>query len=148
MVFLRNEYSHATIRRIAIGVFCMLVPQAVTASDDGSAPVLLWPDGVPGAVGETDQDRPALFVHRADKQNSVGTAVIVCPGGGYGALMMSYEGHEVAEWFNSFGVTAFVLRYRLCPRTVIQLHFTMFNEPFGMSGLTPTSMAWRRIVSA
>jgi acetyl esterase/lipase len=39
-------------------------------------------------------------------------AVIVCPGGGYGHLAMDHEGHQVAEWLNSFGVTAFVLRYR------------------------------------
>ena len=41
------------------------------------------------------------------------TAVIICPGGGYGALMMDYEGTEIAEKFNKLGVAAFVLKYRL-----------------------------------
>ena len=38
--------------------------------------------------------------------------MVVCPGGGYGGLAMSYEGIELGEWFNSFGVAAFVLKYR------------------------------------
>jgi acetyl esterase/lipase len=94
---------------LAFGQYCL-------AAEGQPPSVLLWPDGAPGAVGETDADKPVLFVHTAKPQESVGTAVIVCPGGGYRALMMSYEGHEVAEWFNSFGVTAFVLKYRLSPR--------------------------------
>ena len=42
--------------------------------------------------------------------------MIVCPGGGYGALAMNHEGRQVANWFNALGVTAFVLKYRLGPR--------------------------------
>jgi acetyl esterase/lipase len=45
-----------------------------------------------------------------------GTAVIVCPGGGYQNLSMEKEGSDVARWLNSIGVTAFVLRYRLGPK--------------------------------
>lgn len=75
--------------------------------------VLLWPAGVPNAKGDTAADQPQLFIHKAPADKSVGAAVIVCPGGGYGGLMMSYEGHEVAQWFNEFGVTSFVLKYRL-----------------------------------
>ncbi len=39
-------------------------------------------------------------------------AVVVCPGGGYGGLAMNHEGKQIADWFNSFGVAAFVLDYR------------------------------------
>jgi acetyl esterase/lipase len=42
-----------------------------------------------------------------------GTAVVVCPGGGYEILSWVKEGVEVAQWLNSFGVSAFVLKYRL-----------------------------------
>jgi acetyl esterase/lipase len=42
--------------------------------------------------------------------------VVVCPGGGYAGLAISYEGQEVAEWLNSLGVDAFILKYRLSPR--------------------------------
>jgi acetyl esterase/lipase len=45
-----------------------------------------------------------------------GTAVVVCPGGGYQNLAMEKEGFDIARWLNSLGVTAFVLQYRLGPK--------------------------------
>jgi acetyl esterase/lipase len=44
-----------------------------------------------------------------------GSAVIVCPGGGYSHLA-NHEGQPVAEWLNSLGITAFVLKYRIGPK--------------------------------
>lgn len=79
-------------------------------------PLPLWPDGAPGAVGDTPKDQPRIHLHRVDAATANGTAVIICPGGGYGGLAMSYEGHEVAAWFGSFGVTAAVLEYRTAQR--------------------------------
>jgi acetyl esterase/lipase len=89
---------------------------AFAADADKPKRELLWPKGAPGAVGTTDKDKPALTAHLppADKRN--GTAVIVCPGGGYRHLAISYEGHEVAEWLAQRGVAGFVLEYRLAPR--------------------------------
>lgn len=75
---------------------------------------LLWPEGAPGAVGNEDVDKPSLTIYPAVQPN--GAAVLICPGGGYVHLAMDHEGRQVAEWFNSFGVTAFVLKYRLAPR--------------------------------
>lgn len=75
---------------------------------------LLWPDGAPGAAGDQELDKPSLTLFRAAQPN--GASVLVCPGGGYGMLAMDHEGKQVAEFFNSFGVTAFVLKYRLGPR--------------------------------
>lgn len=75
---------------------------------------LLWPEGAPGAVGTEDADKPALTIYPAVQPNGAG--VLVCPGGGYVTLAMDHEGKQVAEWFNSIGVTAFVLKYRLGPR--------------------------------
>lgn len=80
------------------------------------APQLLWPEGAPGAVGTDDADKPALWVFLPPAEKAVGTAVVVCPGGGYGHLAFGHEGKEVADWFNQLGVAAFVLRYRLAPR--------------------------------
>ena len=77
---------------------------------------LLWPDGAPGAVGSDDTDKPAVWVHKPSADKANGAAVIICPGGGYRNLAMTYEGHEVADWYNEYGVTAFVLRYRLAPK--------------------------------
>ena len=76
----------------------------------------LWPNGVPGALGSEDADKPALTFYRADPLKAVGTGVVVCPGGGYGMLAMDHEGRQIAQWLNGLGVSAFVLKYRLGPR--------------------------------
>lgn len=79
------------------------------------SPVLLWPNGAPGAVGASDLDKPALTAY-LPQQNPTRTAVIVCPGGGYEHLASDYEGSDIARWLNARGVAAYVLRYRLGPR--------------------------------
>jgi acetyl esterase/lipase len=56
---------------------------------------------------------PVMDMYPAPSGKTNGTAVIICPGGGYGALAVSHEGSQVAEWLNGLGVTAFVLKYRL-----------------------------------
>ncbi len=73
---------------------------------------LLWPEGAPGAKGDTPADKPTLTIFPADPDKAVGTAVVICPGGAYAHLCTDYEGSDFARWFNSFGVTAFVLEYR------------------------------------
>ncbi|HEV8483126.1 MAG TPA: alpha/beta hydrolase [Blastocatellia bacterium] len=79
-------------------------------------PVLLWPNGAPGAVGKEDADQPWLLIHLPASSKATGAGVVVCPGGGYGHLAMDHEGKQIAEWLNSLGVAAFVLKYRLGPR--------------------------------
>lgn len=56
---------------------------------------------------------PTLTVYQPAKGKGNGTAVIICPGGGYSGLAMGHEGYQVAEKLASIGVTAFVLKYRL-----------------------------------
>ncbi len=84
----------------------------------------LWPEGVPaaipGAAPEVQADgrvsnvqQPTLTVHAASGKARTATAVIVCPGGGYQRIAMQKEGEATAEWLNSLGITAFVLKYRL-----------------------------------
>jgi acetyl esterase/lipase len=77
---------------------------------------LLWPQGAPGAVGTEERDKPSLTIYLPPADKATGTAVVVCPGGGYGVLAVGHEGKEPAEWLNRHGVAAFVLRYRLGPR--------------------------------
>src|SRR5258708_7443769 len=79
-------------------------------------PELLWPGGAPGAQGTEDADKPTLAAYPVPQGRGTGTAVIVCPGGGYSPLAMDLEGDQVARWLNSIGVTAFVLKYRLGPK--------------------------------
>jgi acetyl esterase/lipase len=73
---------------------------------------LLWPKGAPGANGDGPEDKPTLTAYLPDPTKTVGTAVVVCPGGGYGGLASDHEGRQIAEWFNTFGVAGFVLEYR------------------------------------
>ena len=61
----------------------------------------------------TDVVRPVLLHYPAEKGKAVGAAMIVAPGGGFRALMMSYEGADIARRLNAMGVDAFVLKYRL-----------------------------------
>lgn len=77
---------------------------------------LLWPGGAPGAKGEEERDKPSLTIYIADRAKANGTAVVVCPGGGYVNLAMDHEGEQIAEWLNELGISAFVLKYRLGPR--------------------------------
>ncbi len=58
----------------------------------------------------TNISRPTLSVFPAQNKNA--TAVIICPGGGYNYVTYNKEGVEVAEWLNSLGITALVLKYR------------------------------------
>jgi acetyl esterase/lipase len=118
-------------RYIAITCFCCLLYSSSVAADQ---PVIdVWPGRVPGETKEigaeefraprdkekadvkrlSNVSKPTLTVFQpaADKRN--GAAVIVCPGGGYNILAWDLEGTEVAEWLNSIGVTAFVLKYRV-----------------------------------
>lgn len=75
----------------------------------------LWKDGAPGAAGTTEKDIPRLTPWLAPPERANGAAVVVCPGGGYGALAIDHEGKQIAQWLNSLGISAFVLRYRLGP---------------------------------
>ena len=58
-------------------------------------------------------DTPSITVYEAPKDKSNGTAVVIFPGGGYNILAWTHEGTEIAEWLNSLGVSAFILKYRV-----------------------------------
>lgn len=57
--------------------------------------------------------KPTLSVFQAEAGKANGTAVIICPGGGYWLNAISHEGNDVAKAFNEMGVTAFVVKYRI-----------------------------------
>lgn len=101
-------------------IFVTILITAVTHLAQSAATevkiVQLWPEGAPGAVGKEEVDRPTLAIYLPAPAKAAGTAVIVCPGGGYTNLAMDHEGKQIAEWLNSLGIAAFVLKYRLGPR--------------------------------
>jgi len=61
----------------------------------------------------TDVNVPSLTVFLAKDTGKPNPAVMICPGGGYGILAWNHEGTEIAEWLNSQGISAFVLKYRV-----------------------------------
>ena len=96
--------------------------------------VLLWPNGAPGALGNAPEDQPTLTIYLPDPGKAVRTGVVVCPGGGYVHLAMQKEGFDIAEWLNSMGIAAFVLKYRLGPR---------YHHPIEL-GDAQRAMRWAR----
>lgn len=76
-------------------------------------PIPLWQGRAPFAHGDTDADIPSISVHLPERGKATGAACIICPGGGYAALMTTYEGHDVARWLNRNGVAGIVLKYRV-----------------------------------
>ena len=88
----------------------------------------VWPNGAPGAIENSGYieglasdkpnrilrvSKPTLAVYLTDQSQNTGTAVLILPGGGYRRLAMDHEGYDVAEWLNSIGIAAFLLKYRL-----------------------------------
>jgi acetyl esterase/lipase len=94
------------------------LPSTASAVSQGGAgkTMLLWADGVPGALGDADDDKPTLTVFLPVKENATKTGVVVAPGGSYTHLAMEKEGFAFARWLNERGVAAFVLQYRLGPK--------------------------------
>jgi acetyl esterase/lipase len=66
-------------------------------------------------VGTEAVDRPEVMLYPA-KEPATGAMVVICPGGGYGVLAIDHEGQQIARWFNSLGISAAVVKYRLGPR--------------------------------
>lgn len=91
---------------------CCLSFLAFSSRAEIQAPVPLWPDGAPGALGKEDKDIPTLTAFLPDADKATGAGVVICPGGAYGGLA-SHEGKDYALYLNQFGVAGFVLKYRL-----------------------------------
>src|SRR5213593_621868 len=89
-----------------------LVTFSVSVQAEIREPVLLWPEGAPGALGKAEKDVPSITPYSPEPDKATGSALVVCPGGGYGGLA-PHEGRDYALWLNGHGVTAFVLKYRL-----------------------------------
>jgi acetyl esterase/lipase len=100
-----------TILSCSVLAMLLLASPAVCIAAEPSAEVL-WPTGAPGAKGTADGDIPKLTIYLPEKDKATGAGIVICPGGGYGHLAMDHEGHQIAQWLNSFGVAGFILQYR------------------------------------
>jgi acetyl esterase/lipase len=107
-----------------LGLFALAVSQIALRAADPTV-IALWPEGVPGLHADASPEKqekagrisnihnPTLTMYAPAAGTANGTAIIICPGGGYMRLAIEPEGVAPARWFNSIGVTAFVLKYRL-----------------------------------
>lgn len=99
---------------IASAAICMAV---MVSAQENRLDFLLWEENADAATARAAADNtdftkdPTLTIYKAANPN--GTAIVMCPGGAYGWLATGHEGHAMAEWFNSMGVTYAVLKYRL-----------------------------------
>src|SRR5436190_12712897 len=112
---------------------CLLLSCLALATERGEE-IKLWPKGAPGSEGITAQEvskpstnpkyngwpanytvthYPAIHVFLPPKEKATGVAMIVAPGGGHRQVVIEKEGWDIAEWLNSNGIAAFVLKYRL-----------------------------------
>ena len=93
----------------------------VIARADSQEFIPLWPDGnKPNANGKKITDSlfneriwrvatPGIYAFVVPKSENKGTAILICPGGGYERLSHLYNGFNLDKWYNSIGVNAFVL---------------------------------------
>jgi acetyl esterase/lipase len=92
----------------------LLLSMSLGAEPDKPKEFRLWEGTAPASVGAPEKNIPTLTAFVPEKPN--GTAIVVCPGGGYGGLAVGHEGKDVAAWLNKRGVTAFMLKYRIVQR--------------------------------
>ncbi len=113
---MRNPLIHATAAIVLTAAPALAQPAAEAPSPmmaaEPAATIRLWETAAPGALGDKDQDIPVVTWWPAKQAAGATAALVVCPGGGYGALA-DHEGTDYARWLNSQGISAFVLRYRL-----------------------------------
>lgn len=133
--------SSRTLRYLALGMSCFGMLAATGSAHAAETPEILpiWPGAAPDEgdfrriertrlspkldrtkveVTEpslliTDVTRPSLTVFRPAPEQANGTALVICPGGGYWDLYWQLEGEEVARWANSLGMTGMILKYRV-----------------------------------
>ncbi len=90
----------------------LLLSSLALAQAQMQTAIPLWPDGAPGALGHSANDIPTLTPYLPPTKIATGTAMVICPGGGY-QYLEPREGRDYALWLNQHGLACFVLKYRL-----------------------------------
>ena len=80
-------------KSIALLLSLVTICQAASAQEK----IVLWPDGAPGAMGNEEHDQPSLTAHLPPADRATGTAIVICPGGGYGHLAVGHEGEDIGK---------------------------------------------------
>lgn len=98
---------------------------SASAGDSAIETFNVWPDLAPGEPA--DAEKPTFDVWRPAEKKS-DACMIVCPGGAYMFLSVSFEGDQIAEYFNSKGITAVVLKYRTPRREGLPKHLPAWQD--------------------
>ncbi len=93
--------------------FLSLIIRIPAAESVVAEKLSLWPARAPVGEGQFETTNVAITVHRPPPDRATGTAMVICPGGGYGGLVTGAEGHGIAAWLNAHGIAGIVLEYRL-----------------------------------
>ncbi len=111
--------------RLYIYLLSFLFVPLLSSAQSNPEVISLWPNGAPGFENRKNEPEeakdwwvknihnPSITVFLPPKEKANGTAVLICPGGGHRQLVIKAEGTEAAEYLNTLGITAFVLKYRL-----------------------------------
>lgn len=118
------------------------------AAGEPLAPIALWPGEKGDIPPEAEQpakgdnitrlgnvSKPTLTIYRPPADKDTGTAVVICPGGGYNILAWNHEGTETAEWLNTLGVTGIVLKYRVPARKGLERYAAPLQDAQRALGL-------------
>jgi acetyl esterase/lipase len=140
----------------------LIFSSITTLAADNPLVVQLWPGAPPEEPGNIGPERlrmspkldrkqvevteptrlitgvtnPSITIHRPPRDKETGTAVLICPGGGYWDLYWQLEGEEVTAWLNSAGITGIILKYRVPRRP---------DEPKGEPARRPLQDAQRAV---
>ncbi len=88
-------------------------PAAAQAGPPDAEKLALWSGRAPLGDGRFEVAQASITIHRPDGEKANGAALVICPGGGYGGLVVGPEGHGIAKWLNRHGIAGIVLEYRL-----------------------------------
>jgi acetyl esterase/lipase len=159
---LKTRPLRAALRRLAPSLLLVWLSALPILGEEPPLVVEIWPGQAPEESGNfgaertvmspkldrkqvevteptrmiTDVTKPTLTIYRPTKDQDTGTAVLICPGGGYWNLYWELEGEEVAVWLNKLGVTSIILKYRV-PRHP--------DEPKGEPARRPLQDAQRAV---
>ncbi|MFO0977158.1 MAG: GDSL-type esterase/lipase family protein [Planctomycetaceae bacterium] len=105
-----NDFGHRVYAQVLTSI---LLPENQTEAKATREPkvIRLWPDKAPVDGTVTEESDAKITVHLPESPD--GTAIVICPGGGYGGLVTGAEGHGIAKWLNKHGIAGIVLEYRL-----------------------------------
>lgn len=90
---------------------CFANESKAAADQPPARRIPLWNGRAPVGEGKFEDAEVWITLHRPAKAN--GTAIVICPGGGYAAVVKEPEGHGIAAWLDRHGITGVVLEYRL-----------------------------------